>query len=295
MTDVIEAGWSVWPAPAKLNLFLHIVGRRADGYHLLQTVFQLLDWGDTLRLRLRHDAQIVRVDGAPGIEPEHDLCVRAARALAEYAEAEFGVDITLTKRIPMGGGLGGGSSDAATVLVALNELWETGLSVDALAELGLRLGADVPVFVRGHSAWAEGVGEKLVPIVLPPREYVVLDPRATVPTAALFQAAELTRNSAPATIESFLSGIETGNVFTPVVRARYANVAAALDWLGRFGDARLSGSGGCVFVAVKSRDEADAIVSACASEFSAYVASGVNRSPLLDAVDAYRIGKELKR
>jgi len=291
LTDAIEGGWSVWPAPAKLNLFLHIVGRRADGYHLLQTAFQLLDWGDTLRLRLRHDAQIVCVDGAPGVEPEHDLCVRAARALAEYAEAEFGVDIALEKRIPMGGGLGGGSSDAATVLVALNELWETGLSVDALAELGLRLGADVPVFVRGHSAWAEGVGEKITPIALPPREYVILDPRATVPTAALFQAAELTRNSPAATIEGFLSGIETGNVFTPVVRARYANVVAALDWLGRFGDARLSGSGGCVFVAVKSRDEANAIVSACPSEFSAYVASGVNRSRLLDAVDTYQAGK----
>jgi len=291
LTDAIEGGWSVWPAPAKLNLFLHIVGRRADGYHLLQTAFQLLDWGDTLRLRLRHDAQIVCVDGAPGVEPEHDLCVRAARTLAEYAEAEFGVDIALEKRIPMGGGLGGGSSDAATVLVALNELWETGLSVDALAELGLRLGADVPVFVRGHSAWAEGVGEKITPIALPPREYVILDPRATVPTSALFQAAELTRNSPPATIEGFLSGIETSNVFTPVVRARYANVAAALDWLGRFGDARLSGSGGCVFVAVKSRDEANAIVSACPSEFSAYVASGVNRSQLLDAVDTYQAGK----
>jgi len=292
LIDAIEGGWSVWPAPAKLNLFLHIVGRRADGYHLLQTVFQLLDWGDTLRLRLRHDAQIVRVDGVPGIEPEHDLCVRAARALAEYAEAEFGVDIALTKRIPMGGGLGGGSSDAATVLVALNELWETGLSVDVLAELGLSLGADVPVFVRGHSAWAEGVGEKITPTPLPPREYVILDPRATVPTAALFQAAELTRNSPPATIESFLSGIETGNVFTPIVRARYANVAAALDWLGRFGDARLSGSGGCVFVAVRSRDEANAIVSACPSEFSAYVASGVNLSPLQDAVDMFQKTKQ---
>ena len=292
MTAVDEDGWSAWPAPAKLNLFLHIVGRRADGYHLLQTVFQLLDWGDTLRLRVRTDAQIVRVDGAPGVEPEHDLCVRAARVLAEYAEAEFGVDISLTKRIPMGGGLGGGSSDAATVLVALNELWETGLSVEQLAELGLRLGADMPVFVRGHSAWAEGVGEKLVPIALPPREYVILDPHETVPTAALFQAAELTRNSAPATMESFLSGIETGNVFTAAVRARYANVAAALDWLGRYGEARLSGSGGCVFAALNSRDEAEAIVCACPAEFSAYRAQGVNRSPLLDVRDVYRLSSK---
>ncbi|MBS0581745.1 MAG: 4-(cytidine 5'-diphospho)-2-C-methyl-D-erythritol kinase [Proteobacteria bacterium] len=290
MSGATGRGWSVWPAPAKLNLFLHIVGRRADGYHLLQTVFQLLDWGDTLRLRVRDDAEIVRVNGAPGVAPEQDLCVRAARALADYAEAEFGVDIALDKRIPMGGGLGGGSSDAATVLVALNELWQTGLSVDELAELGLRLGADVPVFVRGHSAWAEGVGEKLTPITLPPREYVILDPGETVPTAALFQAAELTRNSPPATIESFLSGIETGNVFAPVVRARYAKVAAALDWLGRHGDARLSGSGGCVFVAAGSREQADAIASACPPEFSAYRARGVNRSPLLDAMDAYQAG-----
>jgi 4-diphosphocytidyl-2-C-methyl-D-erythritol kinase len=191
----------------------------------------------------------------------------------------------------MGGGLGGGSSDAATVLVALNELWETGLSVDELAELGLRLGADVPVFVRGHSAWAEGVGEKLTPIALPPREYVILDPHETVPTAVLFQAAELTRNSPPATIESFLSGTRTGNVFAPVVRARYANVAAALDWLGRFGDARLSGSGGCVFVAVDSREKADAIVRDCPQEFAAYRARGVDRSGLLDAAVMYRTSK----
>lgn len=280
--------WTTWPAPAKLNLFLHIVGRRADGYHLLQTVFQLLDWGDSLRLRRRDDAEIVRVNGLPGVPPKQDLCVRAARLLSEYAEAEFGVDIALDKRIPMGGGLGGGSSDAATVLVALNELWETDLNVDELAELGLRLGADVPVFVRGHSAWAEGIGEKLAPVELPARDYVILDPRETVPTAALFQAAELTRNCPPTTISGYLSGIETSNVFAPVLRARYANVAAALDWLGRFGEARLSGSGGCVFVAAKSREEAEAIVRACPPEFAAYRATGTNRSPLLDAVEVFR-------
>jgi 4-diphosphocytidyl-2-C-methyl-D-erythritol kinase len=283
--------WTAWPAPAKLNLFLHIVGRRADGYHLLQTAFQLLDWGDTLRLRVRDDARIVRVNGVPDIAPESDLCVRAARALADYAEAEFGVDIALEKRIPMGGGLGGGSSDAATVLVVLNELWETGLSVDALAGLGLRLGADVPVFVRGYSAWAEGVGEKLTPLALPPREYVILDPHETVPTSALFQAPELTRNCPPATIEGFLSGMESCNVFTPVVRARYVRVAAALDWLGRYGEARLSGSGGCVFLATESREAAEAIIAECPREFAAYTASGVARSPLLDALDGYRVSK----
>lgn len=283
--------WTDWPAPAKLNLFLHILGRRDDGYHLLQTVFQLLDWGDTVRLRRRDDARIVRVAGAPGVEAEHDLCVRAAQVLAEHARVARGVDIALDKRIPVGGGLGGGSSDAATVLVALNELWETGLSADELAGLGLRLGADVPVFVHGRSAWAEGVGERLTPIALPPREYVIVDARETVPTAALFRVAELTRNCPPATISGYLSGIETSNVFAPVVRARYPKVAAALDWLGRFGEARLSGSGGCVFVAADSRAAAEAIVAACPPEFAAHRARGVDRSPLLDARDSYRASK----
>ncbi|MBS0590299.1 MAG: 4-(cytidine 5'-diphospho)-2-C-methyl-D-erythritol kinase [Proteobacteria bacterium] len=281
--------WTTWPAPAKLNLFLHIVGRRHDGYHLLQTVFQLLDWGDTLRLRVRDDRQIERVNSVPGVESGQDLCVRAARALAAHTGTDYGVDIELEKRIPMGGGLGGGSSDAASVLVALNELWQTRLTVAALADLGLSLGADVPVFVRGHTAWAEGVGEELTPLALPERHYVILDPHAMVPTATLFQAPELTRNCPPATIESFLSGMWTDNVFTPVVRARHGRVAAALDWLGRYGEARLSGSGGCVFLAAESCAEADAIVSACPPDFSAYRARGVNRSPLQDARDACRM------
>ena len=282
--------WSEWPAPTKLNLFLHIVGRREDGYHLLQTVFQLLDWGDTVRLRVRDDGVIARIGELPGVAAEDDLCVRAARALAEYAEAEFGVDIALDKRIPVGGGLGGGSSDAATVLVALNELWETGLTIDQLAELGLSLGADVPVFVRGHSAWAEGVGERLTAVELPQQEFVILHPRVSVATGPLFQAAELTRNCAPATISGCLSGNVTDNVFTPLVRARYPEVAAALDWLGRYGEARLSGTGSCVFAAVATQERAEAIVAACPPEFAAYRAGGLNRSPLLEALDAYRKG-----
>ncbi len=280
--------WSQWPAPAKLNLFLHIVGRRDDGYHLLQTVFQLLDWGDTLRLRVRDDGVIARVGELPGVAAEDDLCVRAARALANYAEAEFGVDIALDKRVPLGGGLGGGSSDAATVLVALNELWETGLTLDQLAGIGLTLGADVPVFVRGHSAWAEGVGERLTALELPAHEFVIVYPHVGVATGPLFQAAELTRNCAPATISGYLSGIEAVNVFTPLVRARHPEVGAALDWLGRYGEARLSGTGSCVFAAVESRKAAEAIVAACPPEFAAFRASGLNRSPLLDALDAYR-------
>ena len=283
-----ENAWSTWPAPAKLNLFLHIIGRRSDGYHLLQTVFQLLDWGDTLRLRVREDGQIVRLGSVPGVAPESDLCLRAARALAARAGAGLGVDIALDKRIPMGGGLGGGSSDAATVLVALNQLWRTALSTNELAELGLGLGADVPVFVRGHSAWAEGIGEMLTPLRLPERAFVIVDARVHVPTAALFQAPQLTRHCPPATIESFVSGLQTGNVFTPVVRERHIEVAAALDWLGRYGEARLSGSGGCVFLALDSRAEAEAIARVCPPEFSACVACGVNKSPLLDAVNAYQ-------
>lgn len=284
------SGWSAWPAPVKLNLFLRIVGRRADGYHELQTVFRLLDWGDTLRLRVREDGRIERVGALPGVPAEADLCLRAAHLLKEATGSARGADIALDKRIPMGGGLGGGSSDAATVLVALNELWGTGLDEDALAALGLRLGADVPVFVRGRSAWAEGVGERLTPIELPPRAYVVLDPGVQVPTGPLFQAPELTRNAAPATISHFLSGAATENAFEPVVRARYPRVAAALDWLAGFGPARLSGSGGCVFLETGTRAEAEAVARRCPAEFAAYVAGGVDVSPLVAAVAAFRAG-----
>lgn len=283
MTDA----WTAWPAPAKLNLFLHIVGRRADGFHRLQTVFQLLDRGDTIRLRLRDDGQIARVGELTGVPADSDLCLRAAHALAEFAEAEFGADIALDKRIPMGAGLGGGSSDAATVLIALNALWECGLSIDELAGIGATLGADVPVFVRGNSAWAEGVGDELTAIDLPSRWFAIVDPQVAVSTAVLFQAPELTRDTSPTTISRFLAGMETANAFTPVARARFPQVAAALDWLGRFGDARLSGSGGCGFVAVESEREAEDIVRLCPSQFRAWTARGVNRSPLLDALEKY--------
>ncbi|HEX6833224.1 MAG TPA: 4-(cytidine 5'-diphospho)-2-C-methyl-D-erythritol kinase, partial [Rudaea sp.] len=281
--------WTSWPAPAKLNLFLHIVGRRADGYHRLQTVFQILDWGDTVRLRVRDDAIIRREGEIAGVAAENDLCVRAARALRECVPGASGVDIAIGKRIPIGGGLGGGSSDAATTLVALNALWGTALPVDDLAQIGLRLGADVPVFVRGFSAWAEGVGEQLTPIELPGRDYVLVDPGAAVPTAPLFQAAELTRNCAPTTIESFLAGAATSNVFAPVVRARFPAVAQALDWLGRFGDARLSGSGGCIFAAVESAAQADEIVRNCPAPWRAWRARGVNRSPLAAALARFGV------
>jgi len=276
----VADAWTRWPAPAKLNLFLHIVGRREDGYHLLQTAFQLLDWGDEVRLRVRDDGKICRIDPLPGVPDDVDLGVRAAHALKRATGCRLGADIAIEKRVPIGGGLGGGSSDAATVLVALNALWRTELDADALAEIAVGLGADVPVFVRGTSAWAEGIGEQLTPIELPDRWFVIVDPGVPVPTRELFQVPELTRNSPQLTIPLFVSGVPTGNAFEPVVRGRFPAVAAALDWLGRHGEARLSGSGGAVFAAVASRDAGEAILAAMPAGFRGWVVRGVNESPL---------------
>ncbi len=283
-----DDGWTAWPAPAKLNLFLRLIGRREDGYHDLQTVFRLLDWGDEIRLRRRQDGQLRRLSRVSGVSPSQDLTIRAAALLQRHAGTSLGVDIELEKRVPMGGGLGGGSSDAATVLVALNQLWRLGLSEDALADLGRQLGADVPVFVRGRSAWAEGVGEQLTPLSLPRKHYVVLDPHESVPTAALFQAPELTRNAPRATIPSFVSGETTENAFVPAVRARHTRVAAAMDWLAGFGRAQLSGSGGGVFLEAKSFDRAMAIARQCPAAFTAKVAMGVDVSPLHEALMRHR-------
>jgi len=280
----VADAWTRWPAPAKLNLFLHIVGRREDGYHLLQTAFQLLDWGDEVRLRVRDDGKICRIDPLPGVPDDVDLGVRAAHALKRATGCRLGADIAIEKRVPIGGGLGGGSSDAATVLVALNALWRTELDADALAEIAVGLGADVPVFVRGTSAWAEGIGEQLTPIELPDRWFVIVDPGVPVPTRELFQVPELTRNSPQLTIPLFVSGVPTGNAFEPVVRGRFPAVAAALDWLGRHGEARLSGSGGAVFAAVASRDAGEAILAAMPAGFRGWVVRGVNDSPLRQRV-----------
>ena len=276
--------WTVWPAPAKLNLFLRITGRRADGYHELQTVFRLLDWGDEVRVRICDDGEVTRLRGASGVADQDDLAVRAAQLLQRHAGCALGVDVDVRKRIPMGAGLGGGSSDAATVLVALNRLWGIDLDEDTLAGLGRQLGADVPVFVRGRSAWAEGVGDQFSPIHLPRRHYVVLDPHEPVPTAALFQAPELTRNAPRATISSFVSGETTENAFLPAVRARHPRVAEALDWMSSFGDARLSGSGGCVFLELRSLARARAVADRCPTSFTAHVASGMDVSPLHGAL-----------
>lgn len=288
MTDTTgSGGWSWWPAPAKLNLFLHITGRRADGYHLLQTVFRLLDWGDSIGLRLRDDGQILRVgESVAGVLPEQDLAVRAARALQQASGGTLGVDIQVKKQVPAGGGFGGGSSDAATVLVVLNRLWGCGLDEDALATLALGLGADVPVFVRGRNAWAEGVGEQLTPLSLPPAWYLVVEPGVHVPTAALFQSAQLTRDTPMAIIGNFASGALTGNAFEPVLRALEPAVEAVFQQLTQVGTPRLTGSGSGCFVEFATRDAAQQALHNLPNTLQARVVAGVDRSPLFDALDA---------
>ncbi|MBS0457051.1 MAG: 4-(cytidine 5'-diphospho)-2-C-methyl-D-erythritol kinase [Proteobacteria bacterium] len=280
-------GWSAWPAPAKLNLFLHIVGRRADDYHLLQTVFQLLDWGDTVHLRVRADGQIVRVAGNESVPADADLMVRAARLLQAQTGCTKGCEIAIDKVIPMGGGFGGGSSDAATVLVALDHLWGTQLGEERLAALGLRLGADVPVFVRGRNAWAEGVGDILTPIELPPRWYLLVDPGVPVPTAELFKAPELTRDSPRRTIHDVFSA-SWGNAFEPVLRAREPQIAAALDALAAFGHARVTGSGAGCFVGFDSLVQAQAAQAALGRRWQTWVVAGAAHSPLRERVESWR-------
>jgi 4-diphosphocytidyl-2-C-methyl-D-erythritol kinase len=277
-----------WPAPAKLNLFLHVVGRRADGYHELQTCFQFVDLCDDISIEVRRDGLIRRLAGARGVAPEADLCVRAAHALKAFTGSPLGADIDVVKRIPMGAGLGGGSSDAATCLVALNRLWETRVSVDELAAIGLELGADVPVFVRGRVAWGEGVGERLTPLYAPlaPPEpnYLIIKPNVFVSTKDVFQDPDLTRNSPPITIRDFLAS-GGGNDCLAVVRRRFPEVARAIDWLSPYGAARLTGTGACVFMACESA-QAHEIVTRMPAGFEAFVARGRNDSPLLERLTA---------
>jgi len=273
-----------WPAPAKLNLFLHIVGRRPNGYHELQTCFQFVDLCDDIHLTVRDDGIIERERGAAGVDPEGDLCVRAARALKAATGCPLGVTIDVVKRIPMGAGLGGGSSDAATCLVALNRLWGLDVPVDELATIGLRLGADVPVFVRGRAAWAEGVGELLTPLLgneAPPEvNYLILKPNVSVATAEIFQDPDLTRNSLPITIDGFLAS-GGRNDCLGVVRRRYREVADALDWLSQFGPGRLTGTGACVFLNLESIERRDEIAARLPPTIQAFWVRGLNDSPLL--------------
>jgi len=277
-----------WPAPAKLNLFLHILRRRPDGYHDLQTCFQFVDLCDEITIEVRADGAISRSLGAPGVAAEEDLCVRAARALKGAFGVALGADIRVVKRIPMGAGLGGGSSDAATCLVALNRLWNLNRPTAELASLGLSLGADVPVFVYGRVAWAEGVGERLTPLYPPlaPAEpnYLIIKPNVFVSTRDIFQDPELTRNSPPITIHDFLAS-GGRNDCLDVVRRRYPEVARAIDWLSPYGAARLTGTGACVFLACES-ERSRKILSGLPPGFEGFSARGLNDSPLLERLAA---------
>jgi 4-diphosphocytidyl-2-C-methyl-D-erythritol kinase len=269
------------PAPAKLNMILHILGRREDGYHQLQTLFQLLDWGDTLHFSTNHSGQITLQGPDLGIPSKDNLIVRAAKLLQQ---GDLGVDIELDKRIPTGGGLGGGSSDAATTLVALNHLWQCGYSTQQLAKMGRQLGADVPVFVAGYSAWAEGTGEQLSPVEIPPAWYLVLFPNCEISTAEIFSQRQLTRNSSPITMAAFFEG-GSRNDCQKTASSLYPEVDKALNWLGNFGEAKLTGTGACIFARFDTEDDAQGPLGQLPEQWSAVVARGVNRSPLHTALD----------
>ncbi|MEM6998719.1 MAG: 4-(cytidine 5'-diphospho)-2-C-methyl-D-erythritol kinase [Pseudomonadota bacterium] len=270
-----------WPAPAKLNLFLHIIGQRDDGYHLLQTVFQFIQLQDVIDFTILDSNDVHRSSSMHGVDAENDLVVRAARLLKEKTGCRLGVDIQVTKQIPEGGGLGGGSSDAATTLVALNELWKTGLSTEELAKMGLSLGADVPIFIHAHAAWAEGVGESFTPVEPEESWYLVIYPGCNVPTAEVFNADDLTRNTPAITIRDFL---ERGgnNDCENVVRNSYQEIAKALDWLAEFAPAKLTGTGACLFAAFADEQQANTVAQQLPVSWQGFVVKGMNKSPLLE-------------
>ena len=272
-----------YPAPAKLNLFLHVVGRRADGYHLLQSAFVPVDLADRLRFRVRDDGVVRRVNDVPGVAPADDLVVRAALLLQEASGTPRGADIELEKRIPIGGGMGGGSSDAATTLLVLDRLWETGFGPEALAELGGGLGADVPFFLFGGPAWVEGTGERLRELAVPQRWYVVLVPPVGVPTREIFAAPELTRNTEALKMEDFSAHANRDrfrNDLEAVVTARYPVVREHLEWLRRHGEARMTGSGSCVFAGCDSREAAQRVLDLLPATMRGHVAQGLVQHPL---------------
>lgn len=279
-----------WPSPAKLNLFLYITGQRDDGYHLLQTLFQFLDYGDTLTVDVRSDGQLRLLTPVDGVADEENLIVRAARLLMKTAADSgrlpdnAGADLSIDKRLPMGGGLGGGSSNAATVLVALNHLWHCGLSVDELAAIGLTLGADVPVFVRGHAAFAEGVGEVLTPVDVPEKWYLVAHPGESIPTPVIFKDPELPRNSPHRSIETLLN-CEFSNDCEVIARKRFRKVDAALSWLLEYAPSRLTGTGACVFAEFDTESAARQVLDQAPEWLQGFIARGVNTSPLLQTLE----------
>ena len=288
-----------WPAPAKLNLFLHLTQRRADHYHELQTIFQLIDYCDELTFTARHDPQInctclsLLDPVSPAIIPDEDnLVIKAARLLQNKTQHSPGVDILIKKRIPIGGGLGGGSSNAATTRVVLNHLWKLQLSLKELTHLGITLGADVPIFIHGKSSWAEGIGEKLQPITLPEQWFVVMIPPLTISTAKLFSHPRLTYNTTPIKIQTFSSGsLTTHNDFEPIVRQDYPMIAEGLDFLNHYAPARLSGTGACIFATVKSKIAAEALLEKIKAPYRGFVCKGLTTSPLHQIMKNWGVAK----
>lgn len=270
-----------WPAPAKINLFIHVLGRREDGFHDIQTLFQFLDAGDRLDFGPRDDGRLRLEAGDLQLAEDDNLVLRAARLLRERTGCSRGVDIRLEKRLPLGSGLGGGSSDAATTLHALNQLWELGLPAAELARMGLELGADVPLFIHGQAAWGEGLGENLEPADPPEPWYVIITPPCRVSTAAMYQDEDLRRDSERIDMDAFLAG-RGRNDFQPVVAARHEAVSEALRWLASFGDARLTGTGACVYLATDSREAGEDILERLPADWRGFVTRGRNRSALLD-------------
>ena len=268
-----------WPSPAKVNLFLHITGRRDDGYHEIQTAFQFLDYSDSLEFQVEQSGAIELLTPLKGVKNESNLIIRAAKCLQSHTDSKQGAKISIKKRLPIGGGLGGGSSNAATTLIALNHLWQTKLTTTTLAQLGLTLGADVPVFIHGYAAWAEGVGEELTPISPAEPWYVVIVPDCQVSTAEVFSSQELTRDCEPITISRFLSG-EVINVCERVVLKNYPAVSQAVDWLNRYGKSRMSGTGACVFAGFDSQVQAQRVLEGLPSHWRGFIAKGCNQSPL---------------
>ncbi len=280
-----------WPAPAKLNLMLHIMGQRQDNYHLLQTVFQFIDFSDLLDFNIRDDTVISCQSDWQGVAEADDLIVRAAKILQQESDCQLGADINLKKKIPAGGGLGGGSSDAATTLVALNHLWDIELSVDQLADLGLKLGADVPVFIHGQAAWAEGVGELLTPIEAEELWYLVIHPDCFVSTQEVFNSPDLTRNTPVSRMCDFLE-VGGHNDCEFVVRNLYPQVADSLDWLGQFADARMTGTGACIFAGFGKQQQAESVYEKLPQGWEGFVAKGLNHSPLQIRLEEKNLAQE---
>ena len=282
MEDSLNPVWRL-PAPAKLNLFLHITGMREDGYHNLQTIFQILDYSDEVSLSLRQDGLICRTNGLEDVPADEDLIVRAAQALKSYTGTAYGANVGVEKKLPVGGGIGGGSSDAATTLLGLNELWQCGLEKAELLSIAAKLGADVPVFVNGYSAWAEGIGEKLTTLELPELWYLVIHPGVFISTAKLFSSELLTRDKDILRMRVFPEA-DTENVFESVVRKTHSEVDKSLKWLDNYSAAKMTGTGSCLFASFESHQEAEKVLKQVPEEWSAFIAKAVNKSPVLEAL-----------